>query len=334
MATFVFRRLLWTIPVTFVAVTMIFFLMRAIGGNPFRHGPLLGLTTPGGGWTKYGDFQPEAIENNLARRYGLDLPWYEQYANFLEGVVTFDFGPSLSFRNQTVNGLLAETAPSSLELGLLALAWAILLGVPAAVFAALRPNTGLDYCVRLLSSIGFAVPNFLLALVMLYFANVWFGTTIGGLMEPQYLDQPMSWGKFVSVLQHLWIPVIIIGTSGTAAMIRRLRANLFDELQKPYYVTAKAKGLRPGRALAKYPLRMSLNPFIADIGNLLPDPAVLFLILLIVIWILSAIMAPMTFADIDPRTGLPIQINNQLRGEAIAHFLATMTATFCGPKPS
>jgi len=90
-------------------------------------------------------------------------------------------------------------------------------------------------------------------------------------MDPEYLDQPMSWGKFLSVLEHLWVPVIVIGTSGTAAMIRRLRANLLDELQKQYYVTAIAKGLPRRRALVKYPLRMAINPFIADIGNLLPQ---------------------------------------------------------------
>ena len=106
---------------------------------------------------------------------------------------------------------------------------------------------------------------------MLYLANVWFGTSIGGLMDPQYLDQPWSWGKFLSVLEHLWIPVIVIGTSGTAGMIRRLRANLLDELEKQYVLTGKAKGLPPGKLLRKYPLRMSLNFFIADIGNILPS---------------------------------------------------------------
>ena len=107
--------------------------------------------------------------------------------------------------------------------------------------------------------------------MLLYFANVWFGTSIGGLMDPQYIDQPWSWAKFKSVLEHLWIPVIVIGTSGTAGMIRRLRANLLDELQKQYVITGRAKGLPPGRLLVKYPLRMALNPFIADIGNLLPQ---------------------------------------------------------------
>jgi peptide/nickel transport system permease protein len=115
------------------------------------------------------------------------------------------------------------------------------------------------------------LPNFLLALILLYAANVWFGTSIGGLMDPSYIDQPWSWGKMASILAHLWVPVIVIGTSGTASMIRRLRANLLDELQKQYVITARAKGLSPLKILLKYPLRLALNPFIADIGMILPQ---------------------------------------------------------------
>jgi len=107
--------------------------------------------------------------------------------------------------------------------------------------------------------------------VLLYVANVTFGTSIGGLMDPEYMDAPWTWGKFVSVLEHLWIPVIVIGTSGTAGMIRRLRANLLDELEKQYVVTARAKGLSPMRVLIKYPFRIAVNFFVADIGSLLPS---------------------------------------------------------------
>ena len=127
-----------------------------------------------------------------------------------------------------------------------------------------------DYLLTFLGFLGLATPSFLLALVLVYFAHVWFGISVGGLMDPRYLDTPWSWGKAVSVLQHLWIPVVVIGLSGTAGMIRRLRANLLDELHKQYVVTARAKGLPPFRALMKYPLRMALNPFISDIGSLLP----------------------------------------------------------------
>ena len=127
-----------------------------------------------------------------------------------------------------------------------------------------------DYGLTFIGFIGLATPNFLLALVLLYFANVVFGTSVGGLMDPEFLDQPWSWAKAVSVLEHLWIPVIVIGTAGTAGTIRRLRANLLDELEKQYVITARAKGLPPLRLLLKYPFRMALNFFIADIGGMLP----------------------------------------------------------------
>ena len=115
------------------------------------------------------------------------------------------------------------------------------------------------------------MPHFLLALVFLYISNVFFATSIGGLMDPKFVDASMSWAKAKSILGHLWIPVIVIGAAGTGGMIRRLRANLLDELQKQYVTTARAKGLHPLKALLKYPLRMSLNFFISDIGDILPS---------------------------------------------------------------
>jgi oligopeptide transport system permease protein len=254
MAAFVVRRILWAIPVLFLAVTMIFFLMRAIGGNPFRHGPLLGLAGPGERWVKYGDPQPEAIEDNLARRYGLDLPWYEQYVNFLEGVVTFDFGPSLSFRNQTVNALIAETAPSSLELGILALAWAILLGVPAGVFAALRPNTALDYCVRLSSSIGFAVPNFLVATMLVYLVSV----KLGWLPTNGWT----SW-------RHKLLPSLTLALLPMAYLTRIVRGSMLETFQEDYVRAARAKGLRYGHVVVGHALRNSLIPAVTVAAPLL-----------------------------------------------------------------
>ena len=146
-----------------------------------------------------------------------------------------------------------------------------LVSFPIGVYSATHQYSWGDHTLTFIGFLGLATPNFLLALVLLYLANVYLGTSIGGLMDPEYLDQPWSWGKVGSILEHLWIPVVVIGTSGTAGMIRRLRANLLDELQKQYVVTGRAKGLPPFRLLMKYPLRMSLNPFIADIGNLLPQ---------------------------------------------------------------
>jgi peptide/nickel transport system permease protein len=146
--------------------------------------------------------------------------------------------------------------------------WAV--AFPIGIYSATHQYSWGDYGLSTLGFLGLATPNFLLALVMLYFANVYFGTSIGGLMDPEYIDAPWSVDKLISILEHLWIPVVVIGTSGTAAMIRRLRANLLDELQKQYVTTARAKGLPPGKLLRRYPLRIALNFFVADIGNLLP----------------------------------------------------------------
>jgi peptide/nickel transport system permease protein len=142
---------------------------------------------------------------------------------------------------------------------------------PIAVYSATHQYGFFDYVFTFLGYLGLATPSFLIALVLLYFANIWFGTSVGGLLDPQYIDQPWSWGKFVSLMEHMWVPVLVIGLPGTAGMIRRLRANLLDELNKQYVVTGRAKGLPPFRLLVKYPLRVSLNPFIADIGSLLPE---------------------------------------------------------------
>jgi len=145
-----------------------------------------------------------------------------------------------------------------------------LMAFPIGVYSATHQYSWGDYGLSLLGFLGIAIPNFMLALVMMYFANVWFGTSIGGLMSPEFIGKPWSWAKMRSVLEHSWIPVIVIGTHSTAGMIRRLRANLLDELQKQYVVTARAKGLPPRKVLFKYPLRMALNFFISDIGSILP----------------------------------------------------------------
>jgi peptide/nickel transport system permease protein len=147
--------------------------------------------------------------------------------------------------------------------------WAM--SFPIGVYSATHQYSWGDYSLTFIGFLGLATPNFLLALVLLYVANTFFGTSFGGLMDPEFIEQGWSMAKFGSVLEHLWVPVVVIGTSGTAGMIRRLRANLLDELKKQYVVTARAKGMPPMRLLIKYPLRVALNPFIADIGNLLPQ---------------------------------------------------------------
>jgi peptide/nickel transport system permease protein len=206
----------------------------------------------------------------LRSRYGLDKPVYEQYFFWVVGMFQGDFGYSFEYE-LPVTDVVGDRMFLTIIISMVTILFTWIIAFPIGVYSATHQYSWGDYGLTLLGFIGLATPNFLLALVMLYLANVYFGTSIGGLMEPAYIDQPWSWGKVVSVLEHLWIPVIVIGTSGTAGMIRRLRANLLDELQKQYVITGRAKGLPRLKLLTKYPLRMSLNFFIADIGSILPS---------------------------------------------------------------
>jgi len=206
----------------------------------------------------------------LREQYGLDKPPLQQYLDWLWGMLQGDFGYSFEY-DLPVSEVVGDRLFLSFLLSFATIVFTWAVAFPIGVYSATHQYSWGDHSLTLIGFLGLATPNFLLALVLLYFANVVFGTAVGGLMDPQYLNQPMSWAKFLSVLEHLWIPVIVIGTSGTAGMIRRLRANLLDELQKQYVITGRAKGLTPFKLLIKYPLRMALNPFIADIGNLLPQ---------------------------------------------------------------
>ncbi|MDH3228807.1 MAG: ABC transporter permease [Alphaproteobacteria bacterium] len=206
----------------------------------------------------------------LRQQYGFDKSLVEQYFMWLSGLLQGDFGYSFEY-SLPVSDVVGDRILLTFVVSFATIIFTWIVSFVIGTYSAVYQYSFGDYALSFLGFVGLATPNFLLALVLLWIANVYFGTSIGGLMEPQYLDQPWSWGKAMSVFEHLWIPVVVIGTSGTAGMIRRLRANLLDELHKQYVVTARAKGLHPFRILIKYPLRVALNPFIADIGNLLPQ---------------------------------------------------------------
>lgn len=206
---------------------------------------------------------------SLKARYGFDKPLPQRYLAWVGGMLRGDFGYSFEYRlpvSEVVGSRLWLTVLVSMAT--IIVTWVI--AFPIGIWSATHQYSWGDYGLTFLGLIGIAVPNFMLALVMMYFANRWFGISIGHLMDREYLAQPMSWAKLRSILAHLWIPVLIIGTAGTAGMARRLRANLLDELGRPYVTTARAKGLHPLRVLLRYPLRMALNFFVADIGSLLP----------------------------------------------------------------
>jgi oligopeptide transport system permease protein len=250
---FVLRRLLWTIPILWIVVTIVFFMMRSIGGDPFRRGPLVGLSNVG--WVKYGDYQPPAIRRNQRERYGLDLPWYQQYGNYLRGVATLDFGPSLSFRNVRVTELIKELAPRSLALAGLAFLWAMAVGMPIAVLAALRPGSAFDYAARLFSTVGFALPNFFVATVLVYYLSV----KLGLLPTSGWTD---GWRNKI-------LPSFTLGLLPMAYCVRLLRGSMLETLELDYVRMARAKGLRQGRIVVGHVLRNSLIPLVTVAGPLL-----------------------------------------------------------------
>jgi peptide/nickel transport system permease protein len=215
---------------------------------------------------------------HLRNEFALDRTWIEQYLiwlgvwpgpNGFSGIVQGYWGWSFEF-NKPVADVVGEGLLLTIVLNIATVLFVYAVAFPIGIYSATRQYSWGDYGFTFIGYIGLATPNFLLGLILLYYFNKWFGLSIGGLMDPDYLGEPWSLGKVQSVLAHLVVPTIVIGTGGTAAMIRRLRANLLDELQRQYVTTARAKGLSERRLLWKYPLRMSLNPFVADIGNLLP----------------------------------------------------------------
>ncbi len=261
MFSYLIHRLTMMVPTMLAISALVFFIIQLPPGDY--------LTTIIIELEQQGESGRERIEF-LRQEYGLDKPLIEQYFLWLLGMLQGDFG--WSFEHQLpVTEVVGDRMFLTFIVSFTTIIFVYIVSFPIGVYSAVRQYSVGDYTLTFLGFVGLATPNFLLALVLMYIANVYFGTSIGGLMDPEFTDQPWSWAKFGSVLEHLWVPVVVIGTSGTAGMIRRLRANLLDELHKQYVITARAKGLPRGKALVKYPLRMAMNPFIADIGNLLPE---------------------------------------------------------------
>jgi peptide/nickel transport system permease protein len=205
----------------------------------------------------------------LRKQYGLDQPLYAQYWRWLSGLLQGDLGYSFEY-DRPVSAIIGEHLALTVVISVAAILFTWFVALPIGVYSATHKYGVADHGLTFLAFLGLATPDFLLALVLMFVSFTWFGLSVGGLFSPEMQTAPWSWAKVWDLLRHLWVPVLVIGASGTAGMIRRLRANLLDELKKPYVVTARAKGVPPVRLLFKYPLRIAFNPFISDIGNLLP----------------------------------------------------------------
>ncbi len=270
MTLYLLRRFV-TMALTLLAISALVFLVIKLPPGDY-------LTNQIDELRAQGDASAIAKAEFLRQQYGLDRPVWEQYLawigvwpgpNGFSGLLQGDWGWSFEFQ-RPVNEVVGSALGLTILVNIATVIFIHLVAIPIAIYSATRQYSIGDYAATLLGYIGLATPNFLLALILLFYLNRWFGVSIGGMMDPKFANAPMSMAKAQSIASHLVVPVIVIGLSGTAAMIRRMRANLLDELQKQYTVTARAKGMRPLPALIKYPFRMALNPFVADIGNLLP----------------------------------------------------------------
>jgi len=201
----------------------------------------------------------------MRRTLGLDRPMYVQYFDWIGGVVQGDFGFSWEYRRE-VSEVIGERLPLTLMLAFTTLLFTYLIAIPIGIYSAVRQYSVGDHAFSILGYIGLATPNFMFALVLLYFAHVYFGTSAGGLFSAEFEDAAWSWARFVDMLAHLWIPVVVLGTAGTAFQIRTMRATLLDEVNKLYVTAARASGLSEFRLLIKYPVRMAINPIVSTIG--------------------------------------------------------------------
>jgi len=263
MLRFIVSRTLWMIPSLFVVSFMAFVLIQLPPGDY--------VTTYIATLAASNEVVDQNTAADLRQRFGLDQPMIVQYFKWITGILLRgDFGLSFEWQ-QPVADLIWERMALTLVLtfSTLLATWGIAL--PIGIFSAVKKYSIGDYVVTFFSFLGLAIPSFLLALVLMYVAAVQFGQEVGGLFSEQYVNAPWSMGKIVDLMHHLWIPVIILAVSGTASLIRVMRANMLDELSKPYVTTARAKGLSEFHLLVKYPVRIALNPFISTIAWLLPN---------------------------------------------------------------
>ncbi|HEY9459126.1 MAG TPA: ABC transporter permease [Gaiella sp.] len=242
MLAFIIRRIVWTIPVLLLVILMTFLMMKLIKGNPFQvtDRPV-----------------PESIQRNLDRKFHLDKPWWQQYLFYVRDTARLDLGPSLVQRNQDVNDVIKEHFPTSIKLGLMAMIFAIVVGIPLGVFAALKHNSVLDYTAMGIANLGFALPSFLVATLLIYFFALRLKDYTG--LPTNGWEGPSSWV----------LPTIALGIYPMTYFARLVRGTVLETLQQDYIRTAKAKGLRWRFVVGKHVLRNSLIPAVTAAGPVL-----------------------------------------------------------------
>ena len=261
MGRYLIKRFLYVIP-SLLIISLISFLLIELPPGTFAD-------TVAAEMMESGSVNEGAIKA-IEERYGLNKPILEQYWKWITGILLRgDFGESFIW-SRSVSSVLWERLGYTLILTGSAFLFVCLVSIPIGIFSAVRQYSFGDYIFTTLGFLGLAIPSFLLSLILMYIGFKYFDQTIGGFFSPEIKEAPWNYAKFMDLLSHLWIPAIIVGLEGTTSLIRIVRANLLDELLKPYVITARAKGLSEVKLILKYPVRIALIPFIATLGWMLP----------------------------------------------------------------
>jgi peptide/nickel transport system permease protein len=258
MLAYILRRAMLMIPTLFV-ISIISFVVIQLPPGDYLSSYVATLRAQG-----------DAVDENelavMEQRYGLGQPIYVQYYKWISGIILRgDWGQSMEWQ-MPVKDLIWERMALTMVLSGISLLVSWFVAIPVGVYSATHQYSIPDYVMSIFSFVGAGTPGFMLALVVMYLAWSKLGMSVGGLFSDEFISAPWSWAKVVDMLKHLWIPVLIIALNGTAGGIRTTRANLLDELNKPYVETARAKGLKEGRMVWKYPVRVALNPFFSTVG--------------------------------------------------------------------
>ncbi|RIK52459.1 MAG: ABC transporter permease [Chloroflexi bacterium] len=258
MFAYLVRRVLYMIPTLFIISLISFTIIQLPPGDY--------LTSYVAQLRAQGDQVDAAEMEALRERYGLNQPVYVQYFKWISGILLRgDWGQSFEWR-KPVSELIWERIGLTMAISGTALLVSWFIAIPIGVYSATHQYSWLDYLLTFFSFVGLGTPGFLLALIVMFWAQSQLGINVGGLFSEEYILAPWSWAKFVDMLKHIWIPLIIVAVGSTAGNIRITRANLLDELNKPYVETARAKGLKERNLIWKYPVRVALNPFFSTVG--------------------------------------------------------------------
>ncbi len=261
MLRYIIYRIFYTIPTLFV-ISLISFVVIELPPGDF-------LTSYITQMELQGEYLDQSEVERLKVRYGFDRPLYIRYLKWMGGVLHGDFGESFEW-NKPVSELIWERVGLTMVITSITMvvSWAI--SLPIGIYSATHQYSISDYVVTFFGFVGLGFPSFLVALILLWTVYSIWGVNLGGLFSEEFIDAPWSWAKFVDMLKHLWLPLLVLGLGSTAGSMRTMRANLLDELRKPYVTTARAKGLEERKLVLKYPVRVALNPFVATIGWALP----------------------------------------------------------------